>query len=140
KSKEHLAIVAIGPGPKRLEPPPELAEDAALVFRETVAAVPANHFQVEDSALLAAYSRTVVLARQAAAELPKNPLADGKVSPWLATHTAHVRLLAQLSIRLKLGPRARRPDARRAAKPTPRASYYETHPGPAPEPPEDRSW
>jgi hypothetical protein len=75
---------------------------------------------------LAAYSQVAVLARQAAAELTANPVVNGKVSPWLATHTTHVRLLAQLSVRLKLGPRARRPDARRVSKAPSPPSYYDT--------------
>jgi hypothetical protein len=121
-----------------------LAADAAQIFRETVASVPPGHFQAEDAVLLTAYSRTAVFARQAAAELAANPLVNGKVSPWLATHTTHVRLLAQLAIRLKLGPRARRPDARRATKPTSPPSYYDLmareKPPVAPPVETDRRW
>jgi phage terminase small subunit len=126
KSQASLTIAHIGPGVKRLEPPADLAPDAAVIFRETVASVPHTHFSPEDTTLLAAYCRTAILARQAAEALAANPIAaDGKVSPWLATHTAHVRLLAALAIRLKVGPRARRPDARRASKPSSPPSYYD---------------
>jgi phage terminase small subunit len=126
RSKAALTLAHIGPGALRLEPPSDLPPEAALIFRETVASVPAGHFQTEDVVLLTSYCRTAVLARQAAAELAANPIVSGRVSPWLATHTADVRLLSQLSIRLKLGPRARRPDARRATQPTLQPSYYDT--------------
>lgn len=124
-SEAALTLAHIGPGAKRLDPPADLAPDAAAIFRATVASVPANHFSPEDTTLLAAYCRTAVLAKQAAEALTANPIVDGKVSPWLATHTAHVRLLSQLAIRLKLGPRARRPDARRVSKLAQPPSAYE---------------
>jgi phage terminase small subunit len=126
KSKASLILAHIGPGMSRLQPPAELAPEVAAIFRETVASAPADHFQPEDSVLLTAYCQTAVLVRQAAAALAANPIVNGRVSPWLAAHTTHVRLLAQLAMRLKLGPRARRPDARRVSKPSSPPSYYDT--------------
>ena len=119
KSKAALTIAHIGPGARRLDPPPEPTGRAADIFRHTVASAEYGHYQPEDMSLLVAYSQTVVLAETAAAELAANPVVDGKVSPWLAIQKEQVRLLAMLSTRLKIGPKSRRPDSRRATKPTP---------------------
>jgi hypothetical protein len=132
RSKDALTVVHIGPGARRLEPPPELPGRVAEIFRQTVASTPHDHFQPEDVHLLSAYSQTVALAETAAAELSAHPLIDGKVSAWLAIQRDQVRLLAVLSMRLKLGPKSRRPDGRRATKPTVPPSYYDLHRAPRP--------
>ena len=139
KSKAALTIAHIGPGARRLEPPPELTGRAADIFRHTVASAEYGRYQPEDTSLLIAYSQTVVLAETAAAELAANPVVDGKVSPWLAIQKEQVRLLAMLSTRLKIGPKSRRPDSRRATKPTPEPSYYDLHPVSGP-PKGPRAW
>ena len=69
RSNASLTIAAFSPGLRRLEPPPELGEVEARVFRETVAALAIDHFQAEDLPLLCAYARAVVLERRAAEEL-----------------------------------------------------------------------
>ena len=136
KSKAALSIAHIGPGARRLEPPADLGEIEAAIFRQTVASVPFDHFSAEDVSLLCAYCTTVMLAKSAAAELAARPVVDGKVSPFLAMHRDQVRLMAVLSVRLKLGPKSRRPDSRRATKPTSPPSYYDLHPvTPSPAPP-----
>ena len=129
KSKAALTIAHIGPGSRRLEPPTELGGLEAATFRQTVAAMPFEHFAPEDVGLLASYSQAAVLAQTAAAELAAHPVIDGRVSPWLAIQKEQVRLLAQLSIRLKIGPKSRRPDSRRAGKPTSPPSFYDTMEG-----------
>jgi phage terminase small subunit len=126
QSKAALSIAHIGPGARRLEPPPELSGRAAEVFRHTVANAEYGHFQPEDSPLLCRYCETMALAETAAAELAAHPVVDGRVSPWLTIQREQVRLLAQLSIRLKIGPKARRPDSRRAGKPGSEPSFYDT--------------
>jgi hypothetical protein len=126
QSKAALTIAHIGPGNRRLEPPGVLGEIEAAVFRQTVATMPFEHFSLEDVSLLSAYSQAAVLAQKAAAELAAHPVIDGRVSPWLIIQKEQVRLLAQLSIRLKIGPKSRRPDSRRAGKPSSPVSYYDT--------------
>jgi hypothetical protein len=128
KSKAALTIAHIGPGARRLEPPADMAPEAAAVFRETVAIVPCGHFQPENMPLICSYARDVVLTQRAAAELAAQPVVDGKVSPWLAIYTTMLRAQVVLSRLLKIGPKARHPDSRRASKPVREPSYYETHP------------
>ena len=115
------------PGLRRLEPPPELGEVEARVFRQTIAAAAIDHFQAEDLPLLAAYARAVVLERRAAEELAVAATAGKVPSPWLAVHTQMARTVMQLTIRLRIGPRSRAPsNNRRSSKPVSPPSYYDT--------------
>ena len=122
-----LTIASFMPGLRRLEPPPELGEVEAKVFRETIASAAVDHFQTEDLPLLAAYARAVVLERRAAEELAIAATVGEVPSPWLAVHTQMVRTLLQLTVRLRIGPRSRAPsNNRRPAKPVSPPSYYDT--------------
>jgi hypothetical protein len=47
------------------------------------------------------------LAERAAKELRKNPVVDGKASPWLLVQEKSVRALTALSMRLRLSPQSR---------------------------------
>jgi phage terminase small subunit len=98
----------------------------AEIFRHVVASVPAEHFQAEDLHLLAAYSRAAALERRAAEELQACAVVGSQPSPWLAVHASAVRSLAALATKLRLGPRSRNPNNRRAAKSGATPSYYET--------------
>ena len=64
-----LSVAHIGPGAWRLEPPAELGEIEAAIFRKVVAGVSHDHFSAEDSDLLCAYSRALALERRASDEL-----------------------------------------------------------------------
>jgi hypothetical protein len=125
QSEAALSLAHIGPVSRRLEPPAELGEIEAATFRQTVASMPLEHFAPEDVSLLVAYSQAAVLAQKAAAELAAHPVVDGRVSPWLTIQKEQVRLLAQLSVRLKIGPKSRRPDSRRAGRPMAAPDAYE---------------
>lgn len=124
RSKASLTIASITPI-RRLEPPPELGPIDAEVFRSTVASVAPSHFQAEDVPLLASYARTVVLLRQASAELAREPVVGTAPSPWLRVHSGLIRSLAILTTRLRLGPRARDHHPR-TAKPASQPSFYAT--------------
>jgi hypothetical protein len=124
-----MASLTILPGgSRRLEPPPELGEGSIerAVFRQTVAAVTADHFQAEDMPLLAAYCRACALERRAADELAAGAVAGAMPSPWLAVHASAVRALSTLTVRLRLGPRSRGHHPRAASKTKSPPSYYET--------------
>jgi len=86
--------------------------------------VPAAHFQPEDLPLLAAYCRTVVPVRRAAAELAACPVVGTTPSPWLRVHSGLIRSLTQLTVRLRLGPRARDHNTRATRRPKRAPSYY----------------
>jgi phage terminase small subunit len=127
-SKAALTIAHVGP--RHLEPPSELGEVEAAIFRQTVASVATNHFAAEDLTLLCAYARTAALERHAAEELAIEATVGSQPSPWLAVHASAVRSLMALSVRLRIGPRSRAPsnNRRRSAKSgTP--SYYDLQPG-----------
>jgi hypothetical protein len=115
-------------GPRRLEPPVEFTEGSIerAIFKATIASVPPAHFQPEDAVLLAAYCRAAALERRASEELAVCGTAGDRASPWLAVWREALHALSSLTIRLRLGPKARHPDRRRATKPgAAPPSFYE---------------
>jgi hypothetical protein len=126
RSIAELRIAHLTPEPRRLVVPPELGGIEAEIFRQTVAAVPASHFQAEDLTLLCAYARAAALERRAAEELATGAVVGSMPSPWLQVHASAVRSLSALTVRLRLGPRSRDPNNRRAARSGPPPSYYDT--------------
>jgi hypothetical protein len=115
RSNNSLPVAYIGPGPRRLEPPPDMAEGSLerRLFMETVASVAADHFSAEDAILVAEYARSAALAQRASQELAAFSTVGDRASPWLEVHSAAVRSLDRLAVRLRLGPRARQPNTRR---------------------------
>jgi hypothetical protein len=71
KSQAHLAIVAPIPT-GRPQPPPDLTEEQAEVWRSTAAALPHDWFPRETLPILAQYCRHVCRARWLAKWLDKN--------------------------------------------------------------------
>jgi phage terminase small subunit len=110
---------------RRIRPPDSLGDLEKQVFRDLVAACPADQFRKSDVGLLARWSELSVMAEQAAFEMTHNGrvTSDGKVSPWLSIYTQAVKGLNGLALRLRLGPQSR---ASKAPKSLPRElSYYE---------------
>jgi hypothetical protein len=115
RSANALSVVSIGPGLRRLQPPADMTEGSLerRLFVETVSSVAPDHFAAEDGILLAEYVRTAALAQRASTELAACATAGDRVSPWLEVHSAAVRSLDRLAMRLRLGPRARQPTTQR---------------------------
>jgi hypothetical protein len=82
--------------------------------------------------LLVSYVQAIDLAERAARELRRTPVLDGKVNPWIIVQEKAVRTIVALSMRRRLSPQARHPNAlgKSSATPIP-VSYYErmTTPG-----------
>jgi phage terminase small subunit len=114
RSSASLSVAAFTPDLRRLEPPTDLQGVERETFVHTVASLPASHFLPEDIPLLRAYCSTVALAKQAAAELQLCPVVGSAPSPWLKVHSSLIRSLAQLTTRLRLGPRSRSNNQRSA--------------------------
>jgi phage terminase small subunit len=125
RSSAALTIASFAPGLKRLEPPPELGGVELDIFRQTVASVPASHFQPEDLVLLCAYARAAAMAQRAAEEVAARPTIGDRPSPLVDIHSQAVRSLTQLTVRLRLGPRSRDPNHQRSAKVKASQSYYD---------------
>jgi phage terminase small subunit len=125
RSTASLSVAAFTPGPRRLEPPADLQGADREIFVQIVASLPASHFLPEDVPLLRAYCTTVALAKQAASELQICPVVGSAPSPWLKVHSSLIRSLAQLTTRLRLGPRSRSTN-QRSAKSGRTPSAYET--------------
>ena len=83
RSSAALTIASFAPGLKRLEPPPELGGVELDIFRQTVASVPASHFQPEDLVLLCAYARAAALERRAAEELQASAVVGSQPRPMV---------------------------------------------------------
>lgn len=117
QSAAALSVVRVDGRLNRLSPPSGMSKEAAAVFRRLVAAVEPEHFSLSDEPLLQAYCEAIVLQERAAKELHKNPLLNGKLSPWLAVVEKCWRSSTALSLRLRLAPQSRY-DARAAHRRT----------------------
>ena len=111
------AVVPISPLNPRLQPPADLAEEEAALFRQLVASCPSDHFVESDQPLLAAYCIAICLSRRSAAKLAEDP---SLATVWERS----TRMLATLATRLRLAPQSRvdpKTLARRAAAHRPSA-------------------
>jgi phage terminase small subunit len=130
RSEASLSIAHIGPGSRRLEPPADLGEIEAAIFRQVVASVPYEHFAAEDLGLLCAYCRALALERRASEELATAAVVGRQASPWLEVYATATRAVATYAVRLRLGPKSRHPNnSRRMSKPTSPPSYYQLQRG-----------
>jgi hypothetical protein len=103
------ATLGIVPAAELEFPPPAHLNDAeAVVFRDVVGTADRGHFRPEDRELLALYCAHVVAARRLMAR--KRRTAEQQRDLRAAT-----ALIITLSTKLRLGPKSRAPDNRRAA-------------------------
>jgi hypothetical protein len=128
KSSASLGVVPLDPRPKRprLVPSDGAPADVVAIFRQILAAAPADHFKVGDAPLVEAYAQAISLARQSALELAANgPVIGGRPSPWIHCQEKAHRAIAALSMRLRLSPqhRADSRSAGRKADGPPRSIY-----------------
>jgi hypothetical protein len=105
-SSDALAVVPVGK--IDFPPPAHLGDEEATVFRDVVGTADHGHFRSEDRELLALYCAHIVVARRLMAR--KRRTADQHRE--LRAETA---LIMSLSTKLRLGPKSRAPDNRRAA-------------------------
>jgi hypothetical protein len=91
-----------------LPPPAHLGDEEAAIFRDVVGTADRGHFRPEDRELLGLYCAHVVVARRLMAR--KRRTAEQQRD--LRAETA---LIVSLSTKLRLGPKSRAPDHRRAA-------------------------
>jgi hypothetical protein len=91
-----------------IPPPPHLGPVEAAIFRDTVASADANHFRGEDRELLCLYACHCATARRL---MKKRRRTLDEQSDLVALTS----LIMRLSARLRLGPKSRSPDNRRAA-------------------------
>jgi phage terminase small subunit len=109
----------------RIRPPDCLSDLEKKVFRDLVAACPADQFRRSDVGLLCRWAELSVMAEQAAFEMTTHGKVtpDGRPSPWLSVYMQATKQLNGLALRLRLGPQSR---ASKAPKSLPRElSYYE---------------
>ena len=86
-----------------------LPVEVRTIFDELIRTTPAGHFRVSDGPVLEAFASAVAMARKAELELasagPVTPA--GRVSPWLRVQAEAGKIIASLSMRLRLCPQAR---------------------------------
>jgi phage terminase small subunit len=102
-----LSIANFRAEPERLEPPAELSGVARDIFIATVNGTDAKHFQPSDLPMLVTYCETAALLREATRKLGKRLTIKGRANPLVAVHATLARTLVNLSIRLRLTPKAR---------------------------------
>lgn len=140
-SADALGVVlAVEP---EFPPPAHLNDAEAVVFRDIVASADPGHFRHEDRELLGLYCAQVVAARALMKRKRRYPEQERDLR-------AATALIMSLSTKLRLGPKSRAPDNRRAAsagmrrpgpKPWDRLPAEEPEAASeAPEKPVDRRW
>jgi hypothetical protein len=103
-------------------PPKHLPERAREVFVDLVLACKPGYFTDSDLPLLCRYAEAAAMAEAAAAAMAKDPVVDGKPSPWIGIHGQMSKAMLGLSMRLRLSPQARQPN--RPTRPV-KTSYYD---------------
>jgi hypothetical protein len=94
--------------PLEFPPPAHLNTAEAAVFRDVVASSDPRHFRHEDRELLGLYACHTVAARKLMKRKRRDPEQDRELRALTA-------LIITLSTKLRLGPKSRAPDNRRAA-------------------------
>jgi phage terminase small subunit len=120
-----MGNLAVDGRPERLKPPAGLSVRERQLFQHIVGSVQVEHFRPSDVTLLSRYVESAALAEQAAHELKKGAVIDGKASAWLIVQEKAIRAQTALSARLRLSPQSRL-DQRTVAR--------------APVPPKRRPW
>lgn len=100
-------VVPLRPGEGRPEPPAELSQREAELWREIVSSRPPNHFGRETFPLLRAYCTTAMLVEDQAAEVRALRHAGKAVKRASDEHRRTVSALGALATKLRLV--ARRP-------------------------------
>jgi phage terminase small subunit len=106
KSSAALRVPAVD-GQPPLEPPTSLSRAELELFCAIINAVDKKHFRPSDLPLLTRYVEACVLAEQAAKQLRKGAVINGRASPWLVVQEKAVRAMTALSMRLRLSPQGR---------------------------------
>jgi phage terminase small subunit len=107
RSAADLATPRINTETATLQPPATLPEAERAIFNDLVAACNPKHFRASDLPLLVRYVESCALADQAAQELRKGAVVNGKTNPWIVVQEKSVRAMVALSMRLRLSPQAR---------------------------------
>ncbi|MGX1320507.1 hypothetical protein AB7M17_003960 [Bradyrhizobium sp. USDA 377] len=89
---------------ERLAPPDDLAGPARLAFLAIVQGVRPDYFRAGHLGLVVSYARLQVAERDAFAEQEREPVIDGKPSPWLAIWKARHSAMMSLATKLRLTP------------------------------------
>ena len=106
KSTAELAITPAPTWSARLRPPATLSPPASAEFVRIVAAEDAHHFKASDLPLLIQYCEAAALAERAVRELQR----DDAEAHWLTRWDKATRVMAGLSMRLRISPQARAPN------------------------------
>jgi phage terminase small subunit len=105
KSAAELAITPAPTWSTRLRPPATLSPPASVEFVRIVTTEEAQHFRASDLPLLTQYCEAAALAERAARELQR----DDAEACWLTRWDKATRVMAGLSMRLRISPQARAP-------------------------------
>jgi phage terminase small subunit len=94
--------------PQRLCPPDDLTPAEKEIFADIVGAVDPRHFVASDLPLLASYAVAICQEREASHRLrTEGYIIDGKPSRWVVVQEKSHRMMAALSMRLRLAPQSR---------------------------------
>jgi phage terminase small subunit len=111
----------LGATPQRLSPPEDLAPAEKRIFVDIVGSIEPKHFTPSDMPLLVSYCVAINQEREANHHLrTEGHVIAGKPSPWIVVQEKAHRMMAALSMRLRLAPQSR---ARTKIKPDQVSAY-----------------
>lgn len=94
--------------PLPLEPPDQLSDAEAAIFKSVVAAMPEGWFKADTVALLVEYSRAVdACDKLAAMRQQPEPMALRDLALLLTAHEKQARLVASLATKMRLSQQSR---------------------------------
>ena len=99
-SSAELSVVPINSARKPIEPPTDLKEQEAAIFRQVVASCDANHFRSSDISILTAFATATHLSRYYASQIGEG---EGAFKLWEAA----ARLQISLATKLRITPQSR---------------------------------
>jgi hypothetical protein len=125
KSRAEWEIERFSPPlePIAIQPPPSLSPAAREAFVTLVSSLPADHFEVSDTSLIARYAVASVLAETAEEALQADPNDSKALRLWEKS----TGIMASLALRLRISPQSRRERARAGRQATWSDNFAMTH-------------
>jgi hypothetical protein len=108
KSPAELSVIPLDISQERPEPPPELAEDEAKIWRDSVSGMRGGWFSPITHVLLKAYCLQAAIAEQCGRELRKLDVQDRRYARLAGMHLRATRSMLTTATKLRISPSSSR--------------------------------